>query len=146
MRLVPAPGIYNSDTERRVLAMLDEPVPEGYSRWNGPLLAYALGDMDVQFVWKVMRRYNLVLERRCSRCISTDPEFAAKAADIVGLYLHPPDNAVVLSVDEKPGIQALERAQRWLRLPNGKAVTGYAHEYKRHGTSNLFAALNVATG
>ena len=145
----PRPGkhrLYTAETERRILAMLDEPVPEGYSRWNGPLLAKALGDVDVQFVWKVMRRHNIALERRHSWCISTDPDFAAKAADIVGLYLHPPDNAVVLSIDEKPSIQALERAQGWLRLPNGKAVTGYSHEYKRHGTSNLFAALNVATG
>ena len=126
--------------------MLDEPVPEGYARWNGPLLAKALGDVDAQFVWKAMRRHGIALERRRPWCISTDPEFAAKAADIVGLYLHPPDNAVVLSVDEKPAIQALERAQGWLKLPNGKAITGYAHEYKRHGTSNLFAALNVTTG
>jgi hypothetical protein len=56
--------------------------------------------------------------------VSTDPEFAAKAADIVGLYLNPPEHAVVLCVDEKPSIQALERAQGWLRLPNGKALTG----------------------
>jgi len=145
----PRPGkppVYTTETERRVLAMLDEPVPEGYARWNGPLLANALADVDVQFVWKVMRRHGIALERRRSWCISTDPEFASKAADIVGLYLHPPDNAVVLSIDEKPSIQALERAQGWLRLPNGKAITGYAHEYKRHGTSNLFAALNIATG
>jgi transposase len=140
------PGFYTAETERRVLAMLDEPVPEGYARWNGPLLAKALGDVDAQFVWKVMSRHNIMLERRRPWCISTDPEFAAKAADIVGLYLHPPDNAVVLSVDEKPAIQALERAQGWLKLPNGKSITGYAHEYKRHGTSNLFAALNVTTG
>ena len=140
------PGIYSAETERRILTMLDERVPEGYARWNGPLLAKALGDVDAQFVWKVMRRHGIALERRRSWCISTDPDFATKAADIVGLYLHPPDNAVVLSVDEKPHIQALERAQGWLRLPNGRAVTGYAHEYKRHGTSNLFAALNVATG
>jgi transposase len=86
------------------------------------------------------------LQRRRSWCISTDPEFARKAADIVGLYLHPPENAVVLSVDEKPHIQALERAQGWLRLPDGKALTGFSHEYKRHGTSTLFAALEVATG
>ena len=122
------PGIYSAETERRILTMLDDPVPEGYARWNGPLLAKALGDVDAQFVWKVMRRHNIQLERRRSWCISTDPEFAAKAADIVGLYLHPPENALVLSIDEKPGIQALERAQGWLRLPNGKAVTGYAHE------------------
>jgi len=86
------------------------------------------------------------LQRRRSWCISTDPEFAAKAADVVGLYLNPPENALVLSVDEKPHIQALERAQGYLKLPNGRAVTGFSHEYKRHGTSTLFAALNVVTG
>jgi transposase len=79
-------------------------------------------------------------------CISTDPAFAQKAADIVALYLQPPENAVVLSVDEKPHIQALERAQGWLKLPNGKALTGFNREYKRHGTPTLFAALDVVTG
>ena len=69
-----------------------------------------------------------------------------EAADIVALYLQPPENAVVLSVDEKPHIQALERAQGWLKLPNGKALTGFNHEYKRHGTTTLFAALDVVTG
>jgi transposase len=64
----------------------------------------------------------------------------------VGLYLNPPKNAEVLCVDEKPSIQALERAQAWPRLPNGKALTGFSHGYKRHGTTTLFAALNVATG
>lgn len=145
----PRPGktrLYSADTDRRILALLDQPPPQGYAGWNGRLLSLALGDVDAQYVWKVMRRHCIALQRRRSWCISTDPEFASKAADIVGLYLHPPDNAVVLSVDEKPHIQALERAQGWLKLPNGRAVTGYAHEYKRHGTSNLFAALNVATG
>jgi transposase len=78
--------------------------------------------------------------------VSTDPEFAPKAADIVGLYLAPPENAVVLCVDEKPAIQALERAQGYLKLPNGRALTGFSHHYKRHGTTTLFAALEVATG
>jgi transposase len=64
----------------------------------------------------------------------------------VGLYLNPPEHALVLSVDEKPHIQALERAQGWLKLPNGKALTGFQHDYKRHGTTTLFAALEVATG
>lgn len=77
---------------------------------------------------------------------STDPEFDRKAADIVGLYLAPPVHAVVICMDEKPHIQALERAQGWLRLPDGRALTGFAHEYTRHGTSTLFAALSVATG
>ena len=58
----------------------------------------------------------------------------------------PPDNAVVICVDEKPSIQALERTQGWLRLPDGRALSGYSHEYRRHGTSTLFAALVVATG
>src|SRR5207245_2359787 len=60
--------------------------------------------------------------------------------------VQPPENGVVLSVDEKPHIQALERAQGWLKLPNGTALTGFNHEYKRHGTTTLFAALEVATG
>jgi transposase len=81
-----------------------------------------------------------------SWCISTDPEFAAKAADIVALYLDPPEHAVILAVEEKPHIQALERAQGYLKLPNGRAVTGFSHESKRHGTTTLFAALNVLTG
>jgi transposase len=69
-----------------------------------------------------------------------------KAADIVGLYLAPPEAAVVLAADENPHIQALERAQGYLRLPSGEALRGFGHEYKRHGTSTLFAALEIATG
>jgi hypothetical protein len=58
----------------------------------------------------------------------------------------PPDNAIVLAVDEKPSIQALERAQGYLKLPNGRAMTGQSHDYKRHGTTTLFAALDLASG
>lgn len=94
----------------------------------------------------MLRKYGIQLERRRSWCESTDPEFARKAADIVGLYLDPPENAVVICVDEKPHIQALERAQGWLRLPNGRALTGESHQYKRHGTTTLFAALNIVSG
>ena len=137
---------YGAKAERRILATLDEPPPEGYATWSGSLLAEALGDVHKRQVWRVLEKHGIQLQRRRSWCISTDPEFAPKAADIVGLYLDPPENAVVLSVDEKPHIQALERAQGWLKLPNGKAVTGFSHEYKRHGTTTLFAALNVATG
>lgn len=137
---------YNKATERRVLAQLDEPPPEGFATWTGGLVARALGDVSPDHVWRVLRRYKIHLQRRRSWCISTDPEFTAKAADIVGLYLHPPENAVVLSVDEKPHIQALERAQGYLRLPNGRSLRGFNHEYKRHGTTTLFAALDVATG
>ena len=145
----PRPGkprTYDDSVDRRILAKLDESPPKGYARWNGSLLAKALGNVSSAQVWRVLRKHGLSLERRRSWCVSTDPEFAVKAADIVGVYLNPPENALVLCVDEKPHIQALERAQGWLRLPNGKAVTGYNHEYKRHGTTTLFAALSIATG
>src|SRR3974377_538056 len=145
----PRPGAvrrYDEDTENRILAKLDEPPPSGYATWSGALLAQSLGDVSKHEGWRVLRARGIQLQRRRSWCLSTDPQFAAKAADIVGLYLHPPENAVVLSVDEKPHIQALERAQGYLKLPNRKAVTGFNHEYKRHGTTTLFAALDVLTG
>jgi transposase len=145
----PRPGPrrrYDDATRRRILAKLDDPPPAGHASWTGELVARALGDVSAHQVWRVLRSQRIHLQRRRSWCISTDPQFAAKAADVVGLYLHPPDNAVVLSVDEKPHIQALERAQGYLRLPNGQAVAGFNHEYKRHGTTTLFAALNVLTG
>jgi transposase len=145
----PRPGArarYDQTTERRILAALDEPPPGGQATWTGSLLAGHLGDVSADQVWRTLRRHRISLRRRRSWCISTDPEFATKAADIVGLYLDPPENAVVVCVDEKPSIQALERAQGWLRLPDGKSLTGFSHEYKRHGTTTLFAALEVATG
>ena len=140
------PARYNQATERRILHQLEVPAPAGYARWNGTLLAAALPDISADQIWRVLRKHGISLERRRSWCVSTDPCFAQKAADVVGLYLNPPENAIVLSVDEKPHIQALERAQGWLRLPNGKALTGFSHDYKRHGTTTLFAALEVATG
>ena len=94
----------------------------------------------------MLRAQKLDLAARKSWCESTDPEFVAKAADVVGLYMAPPENAVVICVDEKPSIQALERAQGYLKLPNGRALTGQSHDYKRHGTTTLFAAFEVATG
>ena len=141
-----APPRYDASTEDRILALLDKAPPRGYARWNGRLVAERLGDVSASQVWRVLRAHQIQLERRRSWCVSTDPEFVPKAADIIGLYLHPPENAIVLSIDEKPHIQALERAQGYLRLPNGRALTGYNHEYTRHGTTTLFAALNVATG
>lgn len=140
------PREYDAHTEKRVLAQLDQPPPEGYAGWNGKLLAEALGDVSDDQVWRVLRKHDICLQRRRSWCISTDPEFGSKAADIVGLYLNPPENALVLCVDEKPSIQALERAQGWLRLPDGKALNGFSHGYKRHGTTTLFAAFDIVTG
>lgn len=140
------PPTYGDDMTRRILALLDEPPPDGYASWNGRLVAKALGDVTESHVWRVLREHGISLQRRRSWCISTDPQFAQKAADIVGLYLDPPENAMVISVDEKPAIQVLERAQGWLRLPSGGALRGQNHEYKRHGTTTLFAALEVHTG
>jgi len=145
----PRPGkepLYTPATDKRILGLLDKPPPKGFARWTGPLLAEALGDVDVQYVWRCLRHYKIDLAARKSWCESNDPDFAAKAADVVGLYVNPPGKAIVLCVDEKPSIQALERAQGYLRLPNGRTLTGQSHDYTRHGTTTLFAALEVATG
>ena len=114
------PAKYDESTEKRVLKLLDEMPPKGYSQWNGILLSERLGDVSKAQVWRVLRRRDICLQRRRSWCISTDPEFGAKAADVVGLYLNPPESALVLSVDEKPSIQLLERAQGYLACPTAK--------------------------
>jgi transposase len=137
---------YGPVEQKRILAMLDQPPPAGYSNWTAPLLARALCDVHEQYIWRFLRAQKIDLSGRKSWCESDDPEFVAKSAEIVGLYMAPPDNAVVLSVDEKPSIQALERAQGYLKLPTGRTMTGRSHDYKRHGTTTLFAALDVATG
>jgi transposase len=137
---------YDATHQKRILARLDEPPPAGYSNWTAPLLARALGDVHEQYIWRFLRAQKIDLSGRKSWCESNDPAFVAKAAAIVGLYLAPPDNAIVLSVDEKPSIQALERAQGYLKLAKGRTTTGQSHDYKRHGTTTLFAALDVATG
>jgi hypothetical protein len=77
--------------------------------------------------------------------VSRDPAFTAKVTDVVGLYLQPPEHAIVLSVDEKTSIQALERTQPPLPLPTGRAVR-HTHDYRRHGIVDLYAALEIATG
>jgi transposase len=137
---------YGPADQKRILAMLDQPPPAGYCNWTAPLLSRALGDIHQQYIWRFLRAQKIDLSGRKSWCESNDPDFVAKAAEIVGLYMAPPDNAVVLSVDEKPSIQALERAQGYLKLPSGRAMIGQSHDYKRHGTTTLFAALNVTSG
>jgi len=144
----PRPGkprTYDEAFRKRVLETLEQPPPPGQSTWDGASLAAHLQVSD-HAVWRLLRREGICLQRQRSWCVSTDPEFAAKAADIVGLYLHPPLNALVLSVDEKPSIQALERRTGYVQTSSGKIVRGFKSTYKRHGTLNLFAALEVATG
>ena len=136
---------YGTAFRNRVLALLEEPPPPGMSHWDGPAVAERL-DASVHAVWRVLRREGIYLQRRRSWCVSTDKEFAPKAAEVVGLYLNPPVNAVVLSVDEKPSIQAIERASGYVETDSGTVVRALKSTYKRHGTLNLFAALEVGTG
>src|SRR6202790_4482536 len=130
---------YTAETGKRILALLDQPKPKGYARWSGPLLAAALGDVDGQYVWRFLRAQKIDLAGRKSWC-------PPKGAEGFGLYMAPAENAIVICVDEKPSIQALERAQGYLKMPNGRALGGHSHDYKRNGTSTLFAAFEVATG
>jgi transposase len=80
---------YTTETDKRILAVLDRPAPAGHGRWTGPLIAAELGDVDVQYVWRFLRAQKIDLAARKSWCESNDPAFAAKAAEIVGLYLEP---------------------------------------------------------
>lgn len=103
---------------------------------------YLSGERPAKPIWKA---HGLAPHRWRSFKLSTDPAFAEKLYDIVGLYVAPPAHAVVLSVDEKSQIQALDRTQLSLPLKKGRGVM-MTHDYKRHGTTTLFAALNVLTG
>ena len=139
------PSRYDAAFRANVLALLETAPPKGQGQWDGGAVAKALHASDAA-VWRVLRKEGIALTRQRSWCVSTDPEFAAKAADIVGLYLNPPENALVISIDEKPSIQALERAHGYVQTDSGKIVRGFKSTYKRHGTLNLFAALEVVTG
>ena len=121
------PARYTEKFRKQVLETLEEPPPRGQAVWDGLAVAKHL-KTSVHAVWRVLRKEGVCLARQRSWCVSTDPEFTAKAADIVGLYLNPPENALVLSVDEKPSIQALERKTGYVETDNGKIVRGF----KRH--------------
>jgi transposase len=142
----PKPGKpRTTDGVAIVLATLELP-PErlGVTHWSSRLLAAELGLSSVK-VARVWREYGLQPWRAESFKFSTDPQLEAKVRDVAGLYLNPPDKAVVLCVDEKPQAQALERAAPVLPLRPG-IPEKRSHDYIRHGTTTLFAALEVATG
>lgn len=124
--------------------MNKEQLPKGSTHWTTRTLAAALGT-NQSFVSRVWRDCGFKPHLIRQFKISNDPNFQEKLEDVVGLYLNPPENAVVFSVDEKSSIQALDRTQPGLPLKPGRAGT-ITHDYKRHGTSTLFAALNVFTG
>ncbi len=118
------PVLYEINTTRNaILETLEKPVPKGQAMWDGKSVAEELG-ISKHKVWRVLRKEGISLQRHRSWCVSTDPEFATKAADIVGLYLNPPLKALVLSVDEKPSIQALERPSGYVYTSNKKMVRG----------------------
>ena len=129
---------------QRVVALTCAEPPGETTHWTGRMMAKATG-LSLRTVQRIWAAHKLQPHRLRSFKRSRDPEFVAKLADIVGLYLAPPRHAVVLSVDEKSQIQALDRTQPGLPLKPGKAGT-MTHDYVRHGTTTLFAALNVLDG
>ena len=139
------PPTYDATFRDRVLALLEQPPPAGLGQWDGHAVAQALG-ASVHAVWRLLRREGIYLQRLRTWCVSTDPEFAPKAAEVVGLYLNPPLNALVLSVDEKPSIQAIQRPSGYVETDSGVVVRAMKSTYKRNGTLNLFAALEIASG
>jgi transposase len=129
---------------RKIIEKTTREKPKGATHWSTRTLAAALGTSHV-FVSRVWRECGFKPHLIEQFKISNDPQFVEKLEDVVGLYLNPPDNAAVFCVDEKSSIQALDRTQPGLPLKKGRAET-MTHDYKRHGTSTLFAALNVFSG
>ena len=128
----------------RVVEMTLHATPPAATHWSARTLARAVGlsHTSVQRIWAA---HGLKPHLVATFKLSNDPRFVEKVEDVVGLYLDPPDRALVLSVDEKSQIQALDRTQPGLPLKKGRCAT-MTHDYKRHGTTTLFAALDVATG
>jgi transposase len=142
----PKPGRPVQIDEVAVVLATLEPPPEqlGVTHWSSRLLGEQLGISNV-WVARIWRTWGLQPWRRETFRFSTDPRLTAKVRDVVGLYLNPPDKAVVLSIDEKSQIQALDRTAPILPLRPGLPEKA-THDYVRHGTTTLFAALEVATG
>ena len=147
LRDEPKPGaprkISDRDVERVIIKTL-ESKPKDATHWSTRSMAKATG-MSQTAICRIWRAFALQPHRSETFKISRDPLFVEKVRDIVGLYLNPPDRALVLCVDEKSQIQALDRTQPLLPMRPGQ-IERRTHDYVRHGTTSLFAALNVATG
>jgi transposase len=137
------PRTYGPELAQRIVAETLTP-PEGASHWSRERLARRVG-VSASTVGRVWKAERLKPHRTETFKYSKDPDLAAKVIDVVGLYLHPPERAIVLSVDEKTQIQALDRTQPMLPLRPGQ-VERHTHDYKRNGVTSLFAALEVRTG
>jgi len=143
----PRPGQprkLSEDKIKEVLWLTIERIPKEATHWSVRLMAkYAqISTWQVRQIWA---KHDLKPHRLKSFKISNDPNFAEKVVDIVGLYMNPPDNAIVLSVDEKTQIQALDRTQPMLQLNPGQ-IERRTHDYKRNGVTNLYAAFDILTG
>src|SRR6266446_7547133 len=131
-------------TVRHVIDLVLGPPPGETTHWTGRMLAQAAG-VSLRSAQRILEAHQLAPHRIHTFKLSKDPKFAEKLKDVVGLYVDPPAHAVVLSVDEKSQIQALDRTQPGLPMKPGRAGT-MTHDYKRNGTTTLFAALNVLDG
>jgi len=138
------PREIDDDEIQRVLAKTLEPPPDGTTHWSVRRLAAATG-VSPTTVHRIWREHKLKPHQVRSFKFSKDPRLAEKVVDVVGLYLDPPAGALVLCVDEKTQIQALDRTQPTLAIKPGKAAR-MTHDYKRNGTTSLYAALEIATG
>ena len=134
----------SADTVQKVVDLALGPPPGEETHWTGRMLAKAAG-VSLRSVQRILEAHQLAPHRMRTFKLSTDPKFAEKLKDVVGLYVDPPAHAVVLSVDEKSQIQALDRTQPGLPMKPGRAGT-MTYDYKRHGTTTLFAALNILDG
>jgi transposase len=137
------PPLPAATVDRVVELTLGHPPGEA-THWTGRMMAKAVG-ISLRSVQRIWAAHRLAPHRVRTFKLSTDPAFIPKLRDVVGLYLHPPAHAIVLSVDEKSQIQALERTQPGLPTKEGRCGTA-THDYERHGTTTLFAALNVLDG
>jgi transposase len=145
--IAPGRGRKPTYTAEQVKAVIDTTLqtkPKGSTHWSCRLMAARQG-MSKSTVSTLWRSHNLKPHRTKNFKLSGDPRFVEKLTDVVGLYLNPPDKAIVLCVDEKSQIQALNRTQPGLPLKKGRCGT-MTHDYKRHGTTTLFAALDVLQG
>jgi transposase len=145
--IAPGRGRKPTYTAEQVKAVIDTTLqtkPKGSTHWSCRLMAARQG-MSKSTVSTLWRSHNLKPHRTKNFKLSRDPRFVEKLTDVVGLYLNPPDKAIVLCVDEKSQIQALNRTQPGLPLKKGRCGT-MTHDYKRHGTTTLFAALDVLQG
>src|SRR4051794_31931665 len=142
----PRPGPARTVDQRKIITATLTPPPKslGVTHWSSRLLAHRLGVSHVT-VAEAWKQFGVKPWKADTFKFSTDPQLVAKIIDVVGLYLAPPENAVVLCVNEKSQIQALNRTQQVLPLQAGYAEQR-THDYVRHGTTTLFAALEIATG